>query len=133
MSLQLHPPDEHQIGVEPPYDVEPEDYPFNIIRNLINEDTTVIDAVSRLAHPIENLIRSDFEAEASDGVYFLNQTLCAIVPQIPEDHPGAANLVNVVVTLMKRPDPLSSVDAEKRDKENVALGVSSHHAVTLHS
>ena len=123
MALPLCQPDEVQIGTEPPYDVDGSaDKPFNIIKSLVNDELSVPNAVSRLATPIDELVKTGFDVEADDGVYFLQETFSALIPQIPHDHPGAARLADVIIALMTRPSPLTPEAIEKQREEYRALG-----------
>ena len=123
MLLSLYQPDEIQIGTEPPYDLtDSADRPFNIVESLVNDQIPIANAVSRLAHPIDELVKTGFETEANDGVYFLQQTFSALIPQIPHDHPGAAKLADVVSALMTRPSPLTPENLEKQQEQYRALG-----------
>jgi len=123
MALPLYQPDEVQIGTDPPYDVDDSaNKPYNIIKSLVNDELSVPNAVSRLATPIDELVKTGFDAEANDGVYFLQQTFSALIPQIPHNHPGAARLADVVITLMTRPSPLTPEAIEKQREEYKALG-----------
>lgn len=124
MVLHLYQPDEVQIGIQPPFDVDDSSagIPFNILTSLVNDDISIPTAVSRLATPIDELVRAGFDAEANDGVYFLQQTFSALIPQIPHDHPGAGRLADVVITLMTRPSPLTPEAIEKQREEFNALG-----------
>lgn len=84
MALLLYQPDEVQIGTDPPYDVDDSaDKPFNILSSLVKDELSVPNAVSRLATPIDELVKTGFDAEANDGIYFLQQTFSALIPQIP--------------------------------------------------
>ena len=121
MSLQLYHPDEIQIGLDPPHEIgDSADRPFNIICSVVNNELSVTDTVSRLATPINNLIIEGFDTEASDGIYFLEQTFCALIPQVPHENPGAAKLAEVVASLMTRPTP--QIPIEKRQKEDTMSG-----------
>lgn len=120
MPLTLLQPDAVQIGTDPPYDSA--DTPFNIVQCLVNDQFSVAEAISRLATPIDELTKAGFDAEASDGVYFLQQTFSALIPQIPHDHTGAARLAEVVAALMTRPSSLTAEAVEKRKEEYRALG-----------
>ena len=123
MLLSLYQPDEVQIGTEPPYDLtNSADRPFNIVDSLVNDEISVTNAISRLANPIDELVKTGFDTEANDGVYFLQQTFSALIPQIPHDHPGAAKLADVVSALMTRPSPLTPEANEKQQEQYRALG-----------
>ena len=123
MLLSLYQPDEVQIGTEPPYDLtDSADKPFNIVDSLVDDEISVADAVFRLANPIDELVKTGFNTEANDGVYFLQQTFSALIPQIPHDHPGAAKLADVVSALMTRSSPLTPEAIEKQQEQYRALG-----------
>lgn len=104
MALHFYEPDHLQIGIEPPYDAEPADWPFNIIKAYINGEITTADAIIKIATPVDELYPI-FLVQADDSVYFIWLTFCAILPQIPYDHPGHDRLAKLVVELMLRPGP----------------------------
>lgn len=105
MALYFAEPDQLHIGTEPPYDAEPVDWPFNATKAYLLDEASLAETITRLASPIDELYTGGYEEQAHESVFFIQQTFCAIHPQIPYDHPGHVKLANLVVDLMNRSSP----------------------------
>ncbi len=119
MALHLAEPDQLQIGTEPPYDAEPVDWPFNATKAYLLDEASLAETATRFASPIDELYIGGYEEQAHESVFFIQQTFCAILPQIPHDHPGHVKLAKLVVDLMNRPSPSGAAHQDGGSRNNL--------------
>jgi len=55
MAHHLAEPDAFLIKMEPPYDAEIADWPFNAIKACLNDQASLVETVEKLAVPIDDL------------------------------------------------------------------------------
>ena len=122
MALNLAEPDQLQIGTEPPYDAKRVDWPFNATKAYLLDEADLAETTARLAAPIDELYAGGHEVQARQSVSFIEQTFCAMLPQIPHDHPGHVKLAKLVVNLMNRPY-LSSEVHQDGGSEKIGRGL----------